>query len=89
MDINELFEFVPKKVDNGYDIIVKPKGGMKIVVCRNGYDEMTVKLRDVIFPKVGSSRTIAGRLEKVKDIDIDGDGNIFVVNEFDIKIPWA
>ena len=89
MDINELFDFSPREVDGGYDVTVRPRNGMKVVVCSNGYDEMTMKLRDVVFPRIGSRTMVGGNVEKVRDVVIDDGGNIFVVNEAGLKIPWA
>lgn len=90
MDINEVFKCnVTPNDDGGYDVTLAVRNGMKVVVCDNGYDEVTLKVRDVIFPKIGSRRTIGGRLVKVKDIEIDSAGHVFVVSDIGEKLPWA
>ncbi len=90
MDFNELFDATIVKVDNDcYDVTLKVRSGLKVAVCNNGYDEVTMKVRDVIFPKIGSRVMIGGNLYKVKDIDIDANGNIFIIADTGEKVPWA
>lgn len=90
MNINDVFDCgVTPNDDGGYDVTLATRDGMKVVVCDNGYDEVTLKVRDVIFPKIGSRRTIGGRLVKVKDIEIDSAGHVFVVSDIGEKLPWA
>lgn len=90
MDITDVFDCaVTPNGDGGYDVTLAVLDDMKVVVCDNGYDEVTLKVRDVIFPKIGSRRTIGGRLVKVSDIKIDSAGHVFVVSDTGEKIPWA
>ena len=90
MDLNELFDLSVDKVGDGcYDVTLRVRNGLKAVVCDNGYDEVTLKLREVIFPKIGSRVTVDGRLVKVKNIVIDSNGNIFIVTDTDEKVRWA
>lgn len=90
MDINEIFDAeIVETDDNGYDVVLKPKDDMKVVVCEKGYDKVTMMVRDVVLPKIGSRRTIGGRLVKVKDIEIDSTGHIFVIADTGDKYPWA
>lgn len=90
MDINEIFEVeVTATDDNGYDVVLRTRDDMKVVVCDNKYDSVTMRVRDVMLPKIGSRRTIGGRLVKVKDIDIDAAGHVFVIADTGEKYPWA
>lgn len=90
MDVNDVFNVtVIVCEDGGYDVIVEPKDDMKVVVCDNEYDKVTMKVRDVALPRVGSRRKIGGHLVKVNDIEVDSAGHVFIISDSGEKLPWA
>lgn len=79
MDINELFDFTIEEVDGGYDVNLKTKD--MVMAVDGDFENLTIRMRNVELPKVGSRKMIDGKLTKVSKIEVDGDAKFSVIDE--------
>ena len=78
--VDGLFDFDVTEVDGGYDVELAAKG--YLIVYSEVHDGgVSLKLRDISLPRIGSHKMIDGKAIKVKSIEGDKSGRVFVVDE--------
>ena len=85
MDFNQLFHRDIQHNDGVYEVTLAPKEGYCIVTCENKYDEMTLRVRKLDLPRIGSRKTINGKNVKVTDIETDEDAHVWVLGDGGLK----
>ena len=93
MDILELFNFVVTESDDGYEVVMAPRGGLSIVVCDNHIDSVTMRVRDVDLPRIGQRVSVgegpAQRNAKVEKIEFDESGTVSIIDDMGNRHKWA
>ena len=93
MDISELFNFAVTESDDGYEVVMTPRGGLSIVVCDNHVDSVTMKVRDVEIPRIGQRVSVgerpAQRNAKVEKVEFDENGIVSIIDDMGNKHKWA
>lgn len=77
--------------DDGDDYIadIALTDGWCVVVCENNMDSVTMRIKRVDLPKVGSRRTVDGRLVKINAVECDSAGHVTIVGDDGNRYPWS
>lgn len=87
--IDGLFDFDVTEVDGGYDVEIAVRE-YHIAYFDSHDNGVSLKLRDVSLPAIGSRQMLNGRAIKVKSREFDASGHVFVVDESTgEKLRWA
>lgn len=96
MDINGNFTLGKVEVvedGEGYVVELTFEDGWHVVYCDSHDNGVTLKVRDVILPRIGQRVTVGNgpesRVVKVARREYDSNGHIFVVDDIGDKYRWA
>lgn len=96
MDANGIFPLGNLEVSedgDGYGVELTLEEGWHVVFCDSHDDGVTLKIRDVILPRIGQRVTVGNgpqkRVVKVKRREYDSNGHVFVVDDVGDKYRWA
>ena len=96
MDINDISMLGKVKLNedgDGYEVEFTLEDGWHVVFCDSHDDGVTMKIRNVILPRIGQRVTVGNgperRVVKVNRREYDSNGHIFVVDDIGDKYRWA